>query len=948
MRAATSKFIDIGLAHLGRFAFFTRDNPFLSSTAALELPPARRRLIGALLEGDTSVTTWLGTAEGRQMINRVRIGCVPRDLQLVTQDGVPSVGVESVHAFLQAPLFWWLVSILWTISAGRRLDSALGDHVTGYRLATRFVADPGSHGVMFRSRTQTYAKWKRFPSTVADEYRGDTFVATTVDIRNFYYSIAVLPSTVISTFTASAGLDLKLPRSAIVLTELLDALHIAYASACKQAEPRRPAKSATAPLPVGPPSSQVLANLVMSIAAADLLEKPHVTAVSTYADDLILVSSLFPEVRENATEYLSRIDIIDENKYLVAPTVAPLASLDVGLEKSSTVFVRAVEKSEEGPEPDPDELEALDPYIDGEPSPEWGGGLLTVLRAPYKRDRLPKALVSEIRRLVDEIRVGLDKDEATIKVRSIVDEIDSALFLAVRPYWSDLLVAAVAALGVDAVKLMTDQFDQVVESLEPPPEATDATVAALYFGLRASWIHALSQAVSVALGRAERDALVEERPELVSGGRIGDMSTGSVMEYANRLRARRLVAPAFVATPLAEFTDWPGSLIGECAAESFLAWCLEAGASRTRSMLTKHVKRAVRFVPLHEACLAVHIWADPGSEQWFGRVRTVLSAQPLINGDTLASLLSSAQEALEPGGSAIPESEEQRKRLLLRFAIPSMMVSGHQLRVQVDEDRVAYGRIAQMSRRATMRVVLSAINRKADVLVLPEWSVLPELLPWIMQRAAKGQLLTIVGQAPIVRAGVYSNLLWTGIPLRDELGREACLVPPPRAKSYLSPDEREILATEGVVPAAASRTVPVYRWRGFTLASLICFEFADIAIRDSLRTAADLLTVSSWNRDWRYFDAIQEATTRDNYCLTVCVNTGSYPGTRIMRPTSSAKSVVAAVQGSEDPTVVTRLVDLTPIVAARVRGMRPDDFFDHEPADDATLGDYKPMPPAWS
>ena len=65
-----------------------------------------------------------------------------------------------------------------------------------------------------------------------------------------------------------------------------------------------------------------------------------------------------------------------------------------------------------------------------------------------------------------------------------------------------------------------------------------------------------------------------------------------------------------------------------------------------------------------------------------------------------------------------------------------------------------------------------------------------------------------------------------------------------------------------------------------------------------LRAGADLLTVSSLNKDWRYFDAIQESTTRDNYCLTLCVNTGAFPGTKLMRPTSSAMAVAASVHGS--------------------------------------------------
>jgi len=279
--------------------------------------------------------------------------------------------------------------------------------------------------------------------------------------------------------------------------------------------------------------------------------------------------------------------------------------------------------------------------------------------------------------------------------------------------------------------------------------------------------------------------------------------------------------------------------------------------------------------------------------------------------------------------------------------MPSMPVSHDQLQVLIDADWAAHGAIASESRDATMHVALTAIQRRANVLVLPEWSVLPELVPWLMERSAAEQMLTIAGQAPTLRSGMYSNLLWVGIPLVDSDSRRACLVPPPRDKTYLSPHEQIPLRVGGIQQAPKGGSVPSYTWSGLTFASLLCFEFADIATRQLLRDSADLLTVSSLNRNWRYFGAIQEATTRDNYCLTVCVNTGAYPGTQIMRPTVSAKALAASVHGSDDATVVTRVIDMTPIVAARARGMHPNDFhFAHEPTDDASLADYKPMPPA--
>jgi hypothetical protein len=90
---------------------------------------------------------------------------------------------------------------------------------------------------------------------------------------------------------------------------------------------------------------------------------------------------------------------------------------------------------------------------------------------------------------------------------------------------------------------------------------------------------------------------------------------------------------------------------------------------------------------------------------------------------------------------------------------------------------------------------------------------------------------------------------------------------------------------------------------------------------------------------------VQDATTRDNYCLSVCVNTGTYPGTRITRPTSSEMAEVASVHGSGHPVLITKRIDLTPIVAAQIAQKEPKETTADPPLDGITLEDYKPFPP---
>jgi predicted amidohydrolase len=946
MKPTTQHLLKTAEQHLARFAFFTRDNPFLSSRAAFRLEDRHRRALGELLEGRASVDVWLDETLGRQLRRGLAVGCVPRDLQLVTTEDGPAVGVESVHAFLHGPVFWWLVSILWTMVVGRQLDPKLGDQVIGYRLARKFVANQERHGVMFQEPTAAYDRWKRVPLGVARDYVGETLGATTLDIRSFYYAVEAPPTEILTAVRKEVRAPAR-SRQVMVLTQLLDALHAEFASRLAATQPRAEDDPPAAPLPVGLPSSRVLANVIMFLAVRDLVQQGEVLGAAAYADDIVVVSRELPQVGDTAAAHLARLGVIDDTEALCSPNAERLAHLKVGLEKSSTALVRVVNEDEKPAEPD--EPADIDPYIEADPSPEWDGVLRTVLRVPYRRERMPRQIVTTLRRLVDEIRVGLDREEATSRFVELIDDLDSATLVAIRPYWAELLVAACASLGPDALGKMTHQFHDVASSLVAPRWANSDLIDALHFGLRTSWIHAAAQALSVTTGRATRDAIAVENETLIAEGRMGSLGARSIAVYANRLRSARLVAPGFVAPPLAEFSDWAGPLIGEGSAQGFAEWSETRTVPQRRSMLMRAIRNAPRFVHLHEACLAVHVWMAPGSSTWLDDARLVLESQPLVDSQALTGLLDSAREVMAEAPFDNDFSKKKRS-MRLRFALPCFSVPEDQLDVQLSRDSGAVGRLAQEARSTTVRVILDAISRKADVLVLPEWTILPELLLWVMERSAQSGLLVIGGQTATVVGNRYSNVLWVGLPIVDPDGRYACLVPPPRPKRPLSPAERSAVDAADLTSESLSESphsVPVFTWRGINFASLLCYEFADAELRTSLRGRADVVTLSAVNRDWKYFEDAQDSMTRDNYCLSVCVNTGRYPGTRMVRPTVSEKAIAAAIHGSEQPTTLTRVIDLEPIVAARVLKVRPAEVLANEPSDDTILADYKPVPP-WS
>lgn len=959
-REATEQLIRTGFKHLARFAFHTRDNPFLTRQASLSFEETDHEDLASLIDGEVTLQDWLGTRSAKRLLRGIKVGSVPRDVELLVRDAESVVGVDSVHAFLNAPLFWWLVSILWCTAIAEEVEPLLGEGIRAYRFQSSFLEDPGQSGLMFRDQQLAQKSWKRFPQEVREENPGEFVTNATLDLRAFYYSIDARPRDICNRFFAAGGRRAPQTRAIRVLTGLLGELHRRYASQCEKVAPRANdlEREGRSPLPVGLPSSQVLANMIVSLVVSEFEGLEDTIAIAAYADDITVMTKLRPELREKAPELFARLGLIEaEAPYeLRCEATKGMGRLTTSEEKMAVSYTRYVPPEDEAEE------RAMKSFLEklgfGEDSwtasfegdnADWGGRLRTVLRTPHKRERVPVRLRNELLELRDEVRLEVEVEELAHRFRKFLEELDRRLVVALRPYWCELIVVAIAAQGLGAVKVLTTQVREIVESVELPEGATEEGYVALRFGLRQSWYQALAQALAVATDREDRDQLVALLPKVRLEAKRS-LSMKGVIGRARKIRSRRLIPRSLVAVPLAEFSEWDGALIGRGAFEGFLEWCRSTQPKSVRpEELAGRVGESLRFVTLQEVCLAVHLWACGEPGDWLEDVFRALRAQPLIDQGLVEELRTGAEIAVEPPERSKEEPDEDSLEALRpRIGMPSLQVPSKQLKAIVEEDASMLDAIASESRKGLKKVVGFA-RETADVLVMPEWSILPQLLSWVMEQAARRQTLIIGGQTPEVVGSTYWNLLWVGIPLVDSADHRACLVLPPRQKRFLSPHEEATMA-KGKLEKGGSQPaeVPVYAWRGMRFASLLCFEFADIDLRRQLRFEADALTVSSLNRDWRYFDAVQDSTSRDNYCLTVCVNTGSFPGTRIVRPTKSEMAVAAAVHGSDNPTLITKRIDMRPIVAAQAHTKAPKKVLEgYEPADGIPLKKYKPFPPTF-
>ena len=176
------------------------------------------------------------------------------------------------------------------------------------------------------------------------------------------------------------------------------------------------------------------------------------------------------------------------------------------------------------------------------------------------------------------------------------------------------------------------------------------------------------------MSEEDRDLFAESSSTLFESQAVGSISTAAITDYATRIRRRGLIPPAFVSVPLSEFTPWSGPLIGEGVFVDFVAWA-RAFPEGLLSVLVDRIPRSVRFVPLHEACLAVHLWAHPRRDRWLDDAIDIMRAQPLVRQSDMTDLRAAARDVIEDTDPTLPATDDERQ-LLRGTAVRDAELSG--------------------------------------------------------------------------------------------------------------------------------------------------------------------------------------------------------------------------------------------------------------------------------
>jgi len=136
-------------------------------------------------------------------------------------------------------------------------------------------------------------------------------------------------------------------------------------------------------------------------------------------------------------------------------------------------------------------------------------------------------------------------------------------------------------------------------------------------------------------------------------------------------------------------------------------------------------------------------------------------------------------------------------------------------------------------------------------------------------------------------------------------------------KSHYSPSE--ILEIEGrhfKVPSThKDGQIDIYRWKGSVFSIFNCYELTNIQARGKLVGENDFTIAIEYNSDTNYFSNIVGSIARDNHAYIVQVNSSQYGDSRITQPTVSATMDIVKIKGGKNTSIIAGEINISKLRA---------------------------------
>lgn len=846
--------------------------------------------------------------------------------------------VNSVNYLISAPIEIYIIETLWSIIVGSMLDENLKDCSYGNRVSSYInelrinLSFDRVHNAknIFNIYIENYNKWRdqAIDKAIQEvEVNNKDVAILSLDLKGFYYNINIDFSK-ISDFIHKNQSDELLVLSHF-LNDQLEKIHAKYNSNISQDLLVTHPQLEYGGIPIGFTSSAILANWYMMDFDQDILKTLKPSYYGRYVDDILFVFSSpdignddygnevshfikttlgsFIERNESDEKELNLSDKYHSLPIQKDKLIFHFFSKDHSL-AGLKVFKQEIENRssafrflpEEHISSDLDRF-AYDIMYDGS-----ANKFRSVVGLAENETELSKYLSSHI---IAHRLCKTPSDENTLRQISLFFRGENALRFS--RLWEKVL----------SYTLITKKYDFTISFYNYIKKTIDKVMWENENGVSLSLTQKIQRAlhdyidISFALNLALLDQKLlfkkkksKDNNLLLIANIIEENTTiGSLVK---QFRHSNLIRHNLVSWPLANYTRYSGDLTDE---SSFL-----------KIGNCKLDKRKKDFSPRY---------INHDEYQLFHLIDA-------INNQSLNSFTeennfhkNNCEVKVSKKKSAIKikvNTSDKKKRI--KLALANIRVDKSSIEDACREDRIP--NLSYERQKNLYKVLNSANEEAADILLLPELSIPVSWLPFMAAHSRRKQIALIFGLEHWVINGIAYNVIVECLPYTSEKRFKSSLLVF-RIKNHYAPSEIDVLRSFRLAvgsPVDEHHKYHLIKWQGISFATYNCFELANIKHRSLFRSQIDILFACVWNKDTKYYQHITESAARDLHCYVAQANTSHYGGSCVLQPTKSDISNKIYVKGGENNCILTTTLDISSLREAQYRSSRtPSDILKLNP-----------------
>jgi len=938
-------------------AYVYYDNFNLALRAQLAKYEADEKLIDKLARLASELTEYLNTEQLsdrlKKMIDDSGYIVLPKSFSqsgesqkknsiLISNQNLEEYIVDKTTILFEGDIELHLISTLWILNEGLKLNSKIGSDSYGYHLPLNPDENKiGSEKLLFTKYFEKYQEWRDRGIKAAKSQikAGNDILLISLDIKNFFHSTHI-------NFQQLKN-DLK-TKDQITLTDLVEKICIKHTEKLnlKNRDNTKPL------LPIGLVSSGVIANWLLSDFDKELKDKTAPVYYGRYVDDIfIVVSNVKPhqEVISNvANEDTIRANTVKwlENRFF--PNKAPLFAHD----DFKTLKFSDQEKYY-GLEIQAKKLKLF--YF----SPEWPLAMLNKFQKTLEENSSAFWFLPDedgMKESLDDEAYDMQYEDTINKFRSITDikasKYGASVFLAKRiklailhsgspddkitkevfrffkgvsilalyNMWEKVFSYLVVTNDIKAIKKLHKEILNslsLIKSSEYQVELVKSLTNHLNVCLE----------MAFSLNPALYDWIYKNDSDF--GFKAIVVKDGiKCLRYSLLTRHHYLPLPALIITDY--YINTEESLLSEGLIEKLV---LTDSALSKNDKLLEENWRIPRWFYLQEVCMYFILselknWKSNSDDILFRKPtldstpeKTIYSETYILDCIEMFNVLNNRDlsKSIIPknfktyrGDSPIPKIDSATitiktnfDKLGLKLGLSNMRLVEKDLKTAITKKSI----INNIKRAKHIKHLNLAEQEKVDLLILPETSVPLEWLYAYADEARRKQRAFIFGLEHFTIRNFCFNLSIALLPF--EVGKMKEVLILPRLKNHYSPKEEiEIRRIGKEVPSLPMSFYNLIKWKGIQFTIYNCYELADVVHRSIFRSELDILFAIEYNRDVNYFSNIAESTSRDLHCYFVQANTSDYGDSRVVEPRETKFMNPVRVKGGENNVILGYRLDI--------------------------------------